>query len=451
MGYPPRRHRARPGRIALVLAAAAWAWVIGLHDARAEAPAVSLPNPLTLTDALAYAVHPHPQTDRAQLQLDIARLQLESARATNSPQVTLDAVPRAVDPTRDTAEGLEDDSFLQLRASLPIYDFGRTRSRLTAAIETVAAQELISLETVQRHKLAILQGYLNVVLADMRYAIDNELMTLAFLRFDRLRERRELFDEVSEIDVYSAESIYRDAFARRTRAQLDRQRLRLMLAAALGVPSQVPGELAPADVSAWITREIPDFETAMQQALQSNPTLLVARHHLAAADAATATAAAEYRPTLNAEIELSEYQRTRTSRDDVRASLNLSVPLYQGRHRGIAVSIAKAEADQIRTELQQLRFDVRNELFTLLQELEVVNIERTAAVTRETYRDLYMDRSRTLYEMEVRSDLGDAQAKLLEASWLSRRADFKLAVTWAQLDALLGRPVIPESIVGPDS
>ena len=215
MGYPQRRLCAGPGRIALVLAAATWVWVIGLHDARGEAPAASLPNPLTLTEALAYAEHPHPQTDRAQLQLNIARLRLESVRATNNPQVALDAVPRAVDPTRDTAAGLEDDSFIQLRASLPIYDFGRTRSRRAAAIETVAAQELISLETVQRRKLAILQGYLNVVLADMRYAIDNELMTLAFLRFDRLQERRELFDEVSEIDVYSAESIYRDALARR--------------------------------------------------------------------------------------------------------------------------------------------------------------------------------------------------------------------------------------------
>ena len=131
----------------------------------------------------------------------------------------------------------------------------------------------------------------------------------------------------------------------------------------------------------------------------------------------------------------------------MRASLNFSVPLYQGSHERVARAIAEAEANQIRAELQQLKFDVRDDLFALLQELQVASAERTAADTRETYRDLYLDRSRALYEMDVRADLGDAQAKLLEASWLSRKADFKLAVTWAQLDALLGRPVIPESIM----
>jgi len=447
MGYRQWRLGAGPGCIAVALAVTVWASMIGLDDARGETPAAPVPDPLTLTDALAYAKHPHPQADNVRLQFEIARLQLDSVRAANNPRIVLDAIPRMAERTNNPASGLEDDSFLQLRLSVPIYDFGRTKSRRAAAIETVAAQELRWLDTVQYRKLAILEGYLNVLLADMRYAIDNEVMTLAFLRFDRLRERRDLFDQVSEIDVIEAESVYRDAFARRTRSQLDRQRFRLLLAAALGTPSDIPGELAPADISVWTERAIPDFETSVQYALQSNPRLLAAQKRLAAADAATATAAAAYRPTLNAEVELSEYQRSTGSRDDVRASLNLSIPLYQGSNHRVARSIAQAEANQIRAELQQLQFDVRDELFGLLQELQVATVERTAAATRETYRDLYMDRSRTLYEMEMRADLGDAQAKLLEASWLSRRADFKLAVTWAQLDALLGRPVIPESIM----
>jgi outer membrane protein TolC len=142
-------------------------------------------------------------------------------------------------------------------------------------------------------------------------------------------------------------------------------------------------------------------------------------------------------------VELSEYERATGSRDDIRASLNLEIPIYQGSHKRLAQSAAELEVEKARARLQLIQDTVHQQLFDLLQALEVTRLEKNAARTRETYRDLYLDRSRALYEMEVRTDLGDAQAKLLEATWHSARADFTTTVTWAKLDALLGRPVFP--------
>ena len=39
----------------------------------------------------------------------------------------------------------------------------------------------------------MLERFLDVLLADRRYEIDNEEMALSFLRYDRLREQRDLF------------------------------------------------------------------------------------------------------------------------------------------------------------------------------------------------------------------------------------------------------------------
>ena len=59
------------------------------------------------------------------------------------------------------------------------------------------------------------------------------------------------------------------------------------------------------------------------------------------------------------------------------------------------------------------------------------------------YRDQYMDRARTLYELEESSDLGDAQAELLRALLEIQRSEFNLALTWSEIDALMGNPVYP--------
>ena len=57
------------------------------------------------------------------------------------------------------------------------------------------------------------------------------------------------------------------------------------------------------------------------------------------------------------------------------------------------------------------------------------------------YRDLYLDRSRALYELEVTSDLGDAMVKLSDAQLFKAQTVFELAINWAKLDALVGNPM----------
>ncbi len=60
------------------------------------------------------------------------------------------------------------------------------------------------------------------------------------------------------------------------------------------------------------------------------------------------------------------------------------------------------------------------------------------------YRDLYLDRSRTLYELEVKADLGDAMTNQTTARLAQMETDFQLLMSWAVLDALQGR--LPEFV-----
>ena len=44
-----------------------------------------------------------------------------------------------------------------------------------------------------------------------------------------------------------------------------------------------------------------------------------------------------------------------------------------------------------------------------------------------------------MYNLEIKTDLGDAMTKLTEAQWQAAKVDYALALTWAKLDALTGR------------
>ena len=78
----------------------------------------------------------------------------------------------------------------------------------------------------------------------------------------------------------------------------------------------------------------------------------------------------------------------------------------------------------------------RRNFTTRQYELELLKVEQQTARTRSDYRDLYLDRSRALYEMEAQVTLGDAMTKMTEAQWRAAKVEFDLAIAWARLDAM---------------
>jgi hypothetical protein len=79
--------------------------------------------------------------------------------------------------------------------------------------------------------------------------------------------------------------------------------------------------------------------------------------------------------------------------------------------------------------------------------LEAQQRENSVAID---YRDLYLDRSRTLYELEVKADLGDAMTSQTTARLAQMETDYQLLMSWAVLDALQGGlPLFRDQKVAP--
>lgn len=409
-----------------------------LASARLSAEPAPLPEPLSLPAALAAIPADHPDLLAARAERDAAAAALTRARAGDDLNVDLDLQARRIRPAHSSPDLRHDDSRAVLRASKTLYDFGRTRQATAAGKADLAAGEAHLQRARQRLRRTVMARFFDVLLADLAAAREEEAMSVAYVRFDRARDRAEA-GELSEVDLLALEDRYQQARLRRERAVARQRQTRARLALALGRPNQLPDELLPPDLPG-LERPLPDFDALREQALIHSPELAALRAALAAGQARRAAARAERRPTLYLQVDAAHYAREFGARDPLTAILGLNVPLWQGGRVDGAVQAADAELTRLRARLGAARQQLEQDLLAAWQDIETLQLQRQSAALRADYRDLYLDRSRAQYELEIRTDLGDAMVQQSAARVYQAETDYHLALAWERLVELTGDP-----------
>lgn len=90
-----------------------------------------------------------------------------------------------------------------------------------------------------------------------------------------------------------------------------------------------------------------------------------------------------------------------------------------------------------------IEMELRQAFIELQLRLDIFNVAAERAEAEILWRDYYLERSRTLYEQEVKSDLGDAMTQQSKARLQKQQIQFCRALTLAQLNALQGKPTWP--------
>ena len=98
-------------------------------------------------------------------------------------------------------------------------------------------------------------------------------------------------------------------------------------------------------------------------------------------------------------------------------------------------ALSDEEQDILKMELRQYLL----ERLLQIQQLDIVNQKSQA----ESYwRDLKLDQSRTLYDMEVKSDLGDSMAQQTKAQLQEKQIEYCKALAWSELNILQGKALL---------
>ena len=400
--------------------------------------------PLSLEVALQAADSPHPDLQLAEAERDLALADHALASSRRDLSVTLEGRLQGAQSTLPGSSFSADNS-IRLAARKNLHDFGRSENSIGAARAVSEAREGALLEARDQRRIDIMVRFFDVLLADLQYVLDDEFMTVAFLSFDRGRESLEQ-KLLAQVDLSDLESRFQNQLVKRSQSQLQQRLARELLADAMNQPGQLVSDLEDPKLPGN-NRALPSFDLlsgliAQSPRLQSNHKLLEAsRQRLAALRA-------DNNPSLDAEVEAGEFPNRRLQgRDSLRAGVVLTWPVYQGGRNSAQLAREQAQFHKLQAETEKLKRSLTQSVLRLLIEAEQLQrTARNAAKIQVDFRDLALDRARAVYELELRTNLGESAAHTVEAKLRQRLVEYQLALTLARLEALLGQPLPkPES------
>ena len=396
---------------------------------------------LTLEAALATAESAHPDLMLARAERDRAMADRDIANSRQDTSVDFEGILRRGRPTVDIlGQDFARDNSVSLTARKTLYDFGRTSNAEQAAEYELKARDADLTTALDDRRLEIMSRYFDVLIADMQYAADNELMSVYYVSFDQGKDKLEQ-GQISSLDLAGLESRYRDILEKRN-ASAQRQRItRALLANAMNRPGDLPGELEDPKLPGN-QRTLPDYETLLPIMLSNNPRLRAQQEMLAASQKRVESLRAEKGPILDAEVQAADYSRPSTTRNNLSAGLILSWPLYQGNRSDSRVASEMAQFNMLQASTDKLKMELTQALLeTCLEITQLQSTARDAARKYSDYRDLQLERSRGLYELELKSNLGTSMAETSDAKLRVRRNEYQLALSFARLEALMGKPL----------
>jgi outer membrane protein TolC len=399
-----------------------------------------LPAPLSLQHALELADQVHPDRSLAEADLAQARAFSEQVDADDDMRVALSAELRLIEPSEVAEDDSRNDSLARLSLSKQIYDFGRSTLAREAADAGLVSRRWQLLDVRQQRRLEVMARFFDVILADLEYARDNEALAIDYIRFDRARTKNEL-GKVSDIDMLELESTYQQSL-QRMRASRNRQRItRSQLAISLNRPLDLPAELVSPEFEPL--GELPEVERLVEKALRDNPKLKALRAELQAATKRLQASEAEDNPVLRAELEAATYRRDLGGRNPLTAAVVFELPLYQGNRVASGIAEQRALVQRKQAELSGYELALRQQLLDRWMEIDRLKVERNALQVTGEYRDLFLDRSRTLYELDMAADLGDSMSKIADIQMQRAKNLYQIQLTLARIKALTGELLTP--------
>ena len=398
-----------------------------------------LPEPFTLEQALAYADRHHPELAISESLLKQAEAGVLQADANDDIDVRIQALAQWIDPAENSPFQESDNHRLSLLLDKPLYDFGLQSTQKEQASRSLQAQQFSYIDTKQKRRLTIMRRFFDVLLADLNFYRYNEEMATSYVRLDKLRDRFEL-GQVSELEVLEQDVEYQKMRRLRLASRNNQRLTRNALALSLGNPSLIPDTVAKPDLPV-LSRKVPDVEELQKQALANNLAIKSLQARMQAAQQAVELARQSDNAVIKGQLEAHAYSRETGSTDAWRAGVLLEVPLSKGGRTDAAVASRKAELYEVQSLLEKKEMDIQQQVLGLWLELESMQAKREEMQVLTDYSELYLDKSRTLYEMEVRATLGDAMITVTKAQYEALKADLEMAYAWAKMDALTGNMI----------
>ncbi len=330
-----------------------------------------------------------------------------------------------------------DKEGLNLFGQILLLDFGNRLARIRSAkISTDIKKELLK-EFERQVKIRVVRLFMDIALAEKLAEVRREEMAVAYVRFDRERERLEegLSDRVR---VAKWESTYRRFRAGLMSAQRRYNETLYELKRLLGIEVEKPVEVS---LDELLSFEVPENVTIdtdyLLKRISGNYLLRVKKLEIAYFESRAKEQRRIFYPELYGYLEVKNRYES-MDRFRTEGNVVLRIPLFDGRasfYRERSFLDLKRAVEVERRDIEQkLKRDVLSAPYVW----EELYAKYQDAIAFDNWAQENLDLSRSNYELELAFDLGYAMSTKTEAERRVMEAKFNIILFLMRLYDLIG-------------
>ena len=384
---------------------------------------------LTLADVVDLALRNNPATRASWSQARAAADRLGSARGEYYPTLNgQGSVSRIKSPaTNARPAGIRTEYGPSLSLNYLLLDFGGRSGSIETARQNLFAANLTHNATIQNTVLQAQVAYFNYMATAALLAAERSALAEAQANLTAAQQRNRV-GLATIADVLQARTALSQEQLNLETIQGNLQAARGGLAAALGLPANLPFDLEPLGGGIPVRVMTQSVDSIINDALRNRPDLAAARAQASAAYAQVRVARAAELPSLNLS---GSGARTYTSPatfagPSYTVSLGLSIPIFNGFSHQYDVAAAKAQADAFSALADQTRQNVVTQVFVSYYALQtaqqrvvtaddlLASAQQSAQVAAGRYREGV---GSIIDLLTAQSALANARAQQVQSRW----------------------------------
>ncbi|MFL5523942.1 MAG: TolC family protein [Gemmatimonadaceae bacterium] len=384
---------------------------------------------LTVADVVDLALRNNPATHASWSQARASADFLGSARGAYYPELNASVTGSRIKSPATNARpaGERTDYGPAISLNYLLMDFGGRSGSVEAARQQLFAANLTHNATIQNTVLDALTAYFNYVATIALFAAERTAIAEAQASLNAAQQRNRV-GLATIADVLQARTALSQEQLTLETTQGLVQAARGGLAAALGLPANLPFDLAP-NTGPFPVRILTDsVDNIINAALRNRPDLAAARARAEAAYSQVRVTRAAALPSLNLGGTGSRlYSSPSTfAGPSYNLNLGLSIPLFNGFSHQYDIAAAKAQADAISALAEQTRQDVVTEVFVSYYRLQTAqqraataddllqSAEQSAQVAAGRYKEGV---GSILDLLTAQTALANARAQRVQSRW----------------------------------
>ena len=332
------------------------------------------------------------------------------------------------------------DSYAYLVFKKNIYNEKKNITANTIKLNNTTKSKVLS-NVIQNEKIEIMKKYFDIFLSKLNYEYNSERIVMIYSHKKHADDNIKI-GRASSIDVYKTTSDLLDAQNILYQAKENQDITKQILGNSVNIDPYKNNFVKPEIKFYWdeITKSYLDSEKLKAKMYKNNFELNILKEQLQNTSSTVKSLKINNNIKVSVNAKVGSEPILANKYDDIRweGSLNISVPLYDTNNDIFTIKKLKIKETKLKLQISKKQKSLNEKLLTLISNIRKNIRLKEMLYTKYDYADLNSEKSRSLFEMDRRSDLGNSFTLITKVQYEFTKNEYDFVLNKEKLNLLIG-------------